>query len=98
MTCEERDSELLLYGLGELSPLRRMVTAWHLSRCRRCQARQVHLASVSRQMAGALRPPHGPRSGPVAATPLIPAWLTAIVIVVVLTISILTVRLIVSYS
>lgn len=89
MTCQDRDPDLLLYGLGELSFPRRWQTAFHLQTCVRCRARQAELASVSAQISAALRPPNsgggpgGAKPIPLSA-PVVWSWLLPLVLVVAL--------------
>ncbi len=64
MKCHDRDPELLLFGLGELTPLQHLRVSRHLRGCARCRARQKELASLSGQIAAALRPPTGGTGGP----------------------------------
>lgn len=63
MICKDREPDLLLLGLGEISLWRRWQTAGHLRRCARCRVRQAELATVSRGIASALRPPAGNGGG-----------------------------------
>lgn len=64
MTCEDRDPDLLLFGLGELPARQHRQVARHLRTCARCRARQKELAAVSVQIAEALRPPAAGSGGP----------------------------------
>ena len=57
MNCQDREPDLLLFGLGELSPWKHRQMARHLRSCARCRARQQELAALSGQIAEALRPP-----------------------------------------
>lgn len=78
MNCRNRDADLLLFGLGELSSWQRWKTALHLQTCARCRSRQSELASVSGRIASVLEPPGGhggtrPGSGlPTAMRPALP--------------------------
>lgn len=100
MICPQRDPDLLLYRLGELSPWQRCRTALHLRSCARCRARLAQLATVSDQIADALRPPQdgtGPGSGPgtpVPVRPLLPAFapLLLLLLLGLLTVSVVTIR------
>lgn len=56
MTCHERDTELLLYGVGELSIWGRTSLSLHLLTCASCRKRQGELAETSLQIASALKP------------------------------------------
>lgn len=51
MTCHERDTELLLYGVGELSNWENMSLSLHLLTCATCRKRQGELADTSRKIA-----------------------------------------------
>lgn len=62
MKCQDRDPNLLLFGLGNLSRWERWMIVRHLRGCARCRARQRQLAMLSRQIALALWPP-GDRGG-----------------------------------
>jgi len=70
MKCEDRDPDLLLYGLGEL-PLREgWKNALHLMTCSRCRARQTSLIAANRHIAEALRPNAGEGGGGHPRAPL----------------------------
>jgi anti-sigma factor RsiW len=73
MNCQDREPDLLLFGLGELSPWKHRQMARHLYSCIRCRARQQELAALSGQVAEALRPPRDGTNrpqGPGAPQPL----------------------------
>jgi anti-sigma factor RsiW len=63
MKCQDRDPDLLLFGLGELAPGRHLRVFLHLSRCARCRTRQRELAVLSGRIADALRPPNDGGAG-----------------------------------
>lgn len=94
MMCEHRDPDLLLLGLGELAILRRLKTAGHLRLCARCRTRKAELASVSRRIASALRPPAGSGGGagggPGIPIPARPAWLGLSPLFLALVLAVLT--------
>ena len=56
MTCHERDTELLLFGVGELSIWENMSLSVHLLTCANCRKRQSELADTSRKIAATLKP------------------------------------------
>ncbi len=56
MTCHERDTELLLYGVGELSIWENALLSLHLLTCVSCRKRQGELADTSFKIASALKP------------------------------------------
>ena len=72
MTCQDRDSDLLLFGLGELSPWQRRKIARHLRTCDRCRARQRELSATATQIGAALKPPMRGDGQPYARKPLRP--------------------------
>ena len=51
------DIDLLLLVHDEVSPLRRLVTKFHIASCASCQARLVELTTVSRLVSSALSRP-----------------------------------------
>lgn len=90
--CKDREADLLLYKLGELSPTRRLATAWHLSRCPRCRERQARLAGVSAQFASVLAPPNSTPSS-LGRGWRLPAWGVALILFIVLLFSAILVRI-----
>ncbi len=96
MTCRDRDSDLLLFGLGELPLWQRWRTALHLRTCARCRARQAELAQVSDQIAGALRPPSGGggAGGPGTRIPVRPAVSALAPLMLLLVLSMFTLTLV----
>jgi anti-sigma factor RsiW len=57
MNCQDREPDLLLFGLDELPSWKRRQVARHLRSCARCRARQQELAMLSSRIADALQPP-----------------------------------------
>jgi anti-sigma factor RsiW len=93
MTCHDRDSDLLLLGLGELSFWPRLRIVRHLRSCPRCRARQAELTAVSGHIAGALRPPQGNGNigrGPGAPIPIHPGLPGVSTLFLVLVLGVLT--------
>jgi anti-sigma factor RsiW len=90
MTCQDRDQDLLLYGLGDLSPWERWQVTRHLRSCSRCRARQQELAALSGQIAAALKPPadgNGPTGGsgnPLWPLPLLRRAFSPLILAIVL--------------
>lgn len=88
MKCQERDTELLLYQLGELSFARHWAVNVHLITCERCRKRQQELAGVSGKIASALRNPtsSGAASRPISPLRSLPivSMLAMLVVLVVL--------------
>ena len=56
MTCDDRDSDLLLMAHGELDLARRTRTRLHVQRCARCQKRIGEFGLVSAAFAATLGP------------------------------------------
>ncbi len=63
MMCEDRESDLLLFGLGEISLREGWKTALHVMTCPRCRARQKSLIAANQHIAEALRPNAGDGGG-----------------------------------
>ena len=59
MMCKDRDTDLLLYKLGDISTLQRMSVAFHVLTCSRCRTRMGDLESASTRLRTALRPQAG---------------------------------------
>ena len=56
MTCDDRDSDLLLMAHGELGLARRTRTRLHVQRCPRCRKRIGEFGLVSAAFAATLGP------------------------------------------
>lgn len=83
MRCGELESDLLLYGLGELPFWRSWRVSVHLSRCPRCRRQQAELAAVAGKMSRALRPAGGAARLPKPAVTVLQGWLAVACIVLV---------------
>ena len=59
MNCKDRDPDLLFYGLGELSLMRKGVLSLHMLFCKECRKRQTELAMTSFQVSEGLKSPLG---------------------------------------
>jgi len=98
MTCQDRDQDLLLYGLGNLSPSERWRISRHLRSCVRCRRRLRELTALSGQIAAALTPPTegpGPPGGPGKPMPAGPLfWHGFAPLILVVTLSLLSIGLV----
>jgi len=95
VTHPERDSDLLLFAHGSLSPLRAVLTRWHLARCPHCRRRLNQFQAVSHDLADVIRGPQTPRwSFPTAGAVLgvATAWMLAAVVLLVVLLGTLAVR------
>jgi len=74
MTCDDRDSDLLLMAHGELGPVRQARTRLHVQRCPRCRKRIGEFNLVSAAFAATLGPtaaerPLTPSARPTSTAP-----------------------------
>jgi hypothetical protein len=74
MTCSDREQDLLLQGVGELTLWQSLLLSLHTSRCERCRGTQARFLAASGRMAEALKPPGGSARIVRRAAPALLSW------------------------